>query len=161
MARKSKHTPRKLAFDVDNIDSSSGVDHEIETNYCSDEFGSNDPNAFDNENEPKYPRFKMDEVNKNYKFKVGLEFGSLEEFKEAITACTDVGPATQENPQEMESHFDNDHKFEMLAANLIVAFEATQPLSNVNDVTSEVLKMHLILLAKAHLFSMLKQLNLL
>lgn len=60
------------------------MDHEIETNYYSDDLGSSGPDASDNENEPKYPRFNMEELNKNYKFKVGLEFGSLEEFKEAI-----------------------------------------------------------------------------
>lgn len=37
----------------------------------------------------------------------------------------------------MESHFDDDLEFEMLAANLAAAFEATQPQPNVNDVTSQ------------------------
>lgn len=59
IARKNKDTPRKLAFDIDYIGPSSGVKHEIETNYDSDEFGSSDPDASDNEKEPKCPRFKM------------------------------------------------------------------------------------------------------
>ncbi|XP_050890787.1 uncharacterized protein LOC127096238 [Lathyrus oleraceus] len=50
-------------------------------NYASDELGSNDPDASDGEKEPKYPRFKMQDLDKNYKFKVGLEFVSLENLK--------------------------------------------------------------------------------
>lgn len=42
----------------------------METNYASDELGSSDLDASDNESGPKYPRFKMEELNKNYKFKV-------------------------------------------------------------------------------------------
>ncbi|KAI5438540.1 hypothetical protein KIW84_024322 [Lathyrus oleraceus] len=58
--------------------SSSGVDNEMDTNYASDELGGSDPDASDEEKEPKYPRFKMEELDKNYKFKGGLEFGSLD-----------------------------------------------------------------------------------
>lgn len=35
--------------------------------------------------EPKYLRFQMEEFDKNYKFKEGLKFVSLDEFSEAIT----------------------------------------------------------------------------
>ncbi|KAI5390277.1 hypothetical protein KIW84_075541 [Lathyrus oleraceus] len=56
IARKNKDTPRKLAFDIDYIGSSSGVNHEIETNYDSDKLGSSDLDASDNEMEPKCPR---------------------------------------------------------------------------------------------------------
>ncbi|KAI5408446.1 hypothetical protein KIW84_054325 [Lathyrus oleraceus] len=57
----------------------------METNYASDELGSSDPDASDQESGPRYPRFKMEEPENNYKFKVGLEFVSLDEFKEANT----------------------------------------------------------------------------
>ncbi|KAI5407370.1 hypothetical protein KIW84_053573 [Lathyrus oleraceus] len=80
-----KHTPKKLQIGVDNISSSSGMDNEVYTNYSSDELGSSDLDASYQEKEPKYPRFKMEELDNNYKFKVGFEFGSLDEFKEAIT----------------------------------------------------------------------------
>ncbi|KAI5386016.1 hypothetical protein KIW84_072549 [Lathyrus oleraceus] len=77
-ARKHKHTPKKVPIGVDNVGSCSGVDNEMIINYASDEFGSSDPDASDGEKEPKYPRFKMHDLDKNYKFKVGLEFVSLE-----------------------------------------------------------------------------------
>lgn len=54
-------------------------------NYANDELGSSDLDAFDGEKEPKYPRFKMQDLDKNDKFKVGLKFVSLKEFKEEIT----------------------------------------------------------------------------
>lgn len=61
------------------------MDNEINTSCDSDELGRGDPDASDQENAPKYSRFKMDELDKNYKFKEGFKFGSLDESKEAIT----------------------------------------------------------------------------
>lgn len=84
-AKKHKLTPKKVPIVVDNISSSSGVDNEMDINYARGEFSSSDPDASDKEKDPKYPRFKMEDLDKNYKFKVGLEFVSLEEFKEAVT----------------------------------------------------------------------------
>ncbi|MCI22305.1 hypothetical protein A2U01_0043481, partial [Trifolium medium] len=57
----------------------------MEENYASDELNSSDPDALDSEKAPKFDKFRMEELNANYKFKVGLEFASLEEFKLAIT----------------------------------------------------------------------------
>ncbi|KAI5405259.1 hypothetical protein KIW84_052153 [Lathyrus oleraceus] len=57
----------------------------MDIKYASDELGSSDLDASDGDKEPKYPRFKMQDLDKNYKFKVGLKFVSLEEFKDAIT----------------------------------------------------------------------------
>ncbi|CAL5195758.1 unnamed protein product [Lathyrus oleraceus] len=84
-ARKHKHTQKKVLIGVDNVGVSSGMDNEMEINYASDELGSNDHNASDREKEPKYLRFKMQDLDKNYKLKVGLKFVSLEEFKGSIT----------------------------------------------------------------------------
>lgn len=87
IARKHKNTPNKSRIGDDNVGSSSGVNDEMETNFSSDELGSSDPDASDQENGPMYPRFKMKELDKNYKLKVGLKFVSLDEFKKAITEC--------------------------------------------------------------------------
>lgn len=57
----------------------------MKTNYCSDKLGISDPNALDNEKGLEYDKFRMDELENNYKFKVGLEFLSLYEFKEEIS----------------------------------------------------------------------------
>lgn len=84
-ANKHKLTPKKVQIVVDNAGSSSGVDNEMDINYASEELGSSDPDASDEEKDLKYPRFKMEDFDKNYKFIVGLEFVSLAEFKEAIT----------------------------------------------------------------------------
>ncbi|CAI8596547.1 unnamed protein product [Vicia faba] len=95
--RNGRTSTLQIPIGVDHIGSFSGVDmdNEMDTNYASDELCSSDPDASDQENELKYPRFKMKELDKNYKFKVGLEFGScwsgkaaskksLYEFKEEI-----------------------------------------------------------------------------
>ncbi|CAI8600224.1 unnamed protein product [Vicia faba] len=73
-ARKHKHTPTKLQIGVDNVWSSSCMDNEMDINYVSDKLGSSDSNACDGEKKPKYLRFKRKDLDKNYKFKVGLEF---------------------------------------------------------------------------------------
>lgn len=57
---------------------------DLEIGYISEELGSSDPDASDDEQSPTYDTFKMEELTKSYKFKVGLEFTSLAQFKEAI-----------------------------------------------------------------------------
>lgn len=79
--RKHKHTPKKVPIGVDIVGSRSGVVNEMIINHASDELGSSDPNASGWEKEPKYPRIKMEDLDKNCKFKVGLESVSLEELK--------------------------------------------------------------------------------
>ncbi|KAI5393976.1 hypothetical protein KIW84_060902 [Lathyrus oleraceus] len=64
-ANKHKHTPKKVPIGVDNVGSCSRVDNEMIINYASDEIGSSDPDASDREKEPKYPRFKMQDLDKN------------------------------------------------------------------------------------------------
>lgn len=85
VSKKYKHTPNKIVNDVNNIGPSSYMDNEIEVNYASDEFGSSDSDASNNENVPKYDSFRVEELDRNYKFKIGLEFVSLDEFIEAVT----------------------------------------------------------------------------
>ncbi|MCI21746.1 hypothetical protein A2U01_0042916, partial [Trifolium medium] len=57
----------------------------MDENYASEELNSSDPDASDSEKAPKYDRLRMEELTASYKFKKGLEFASLEEFKLAIT----------------------------------------------------------------------------
>jgi len=58
---------------------------EWEKDYESEELVSDDPDDSDAEGLPRYPEFKMSELTKDYKFKVGMDFKSIAEFKEAIT----------------------------------------------------------------------------
>lgn len=58
---------------------------EIDVDYESDSLGSSDPNDSDEEKGPRYEKFRMEQLNKKFKFKVGMEFRSLAEFKEALT----------------------------------------------------------------------------
>ncbi|KAI5402328.1 hypothetical protein KIW84_050078 [Lathyrus oleraceus] len=53
--RKHNHTPKKVPIGVDNVGSCGVVDNEIIINYASDELGSSDSDASDEEKEPKYP----------------------------------------------------------------------------------------------------------
>jgi hypothetical protein len=46
---------------------------------------SSDPDDSDEEKGPRYEKFRMEQLNKKFKFKVGMEFKSLAEFKEALT----------------------------------------------------------------------------
>lgn len=57
---------------------------EIEHEYLSEELGSSDPDDSDNEKGLKDDIFRMEELTKKYKFNVGLQFKSLNEFKDAI-----------------------------------------------------------------------------
>jgi hypothetical protein len=61
------------------------TDHEWEKDYESEELVSDDPDDSDSEGVPRYPQFKMGELTKDYKFKLGMDFKSIAEFKEAIT----------------------------------------------------------------------------
>ncbi|KAI5401315.1 hypothetical protein KIW84_065967 [Lathyrus oleraceus] len=74
---------KKIVNVVDNIGSSYGVDNEMKVNYAN-ELDNNDHDASDNEKRPKYDKFMVEELDRNYKLKMGLEFTSLKEFK-AIT----------------------------------------------------------------------------
>jgi len=58
---------------------------EIDVDYESDSLGSSGPEASDEEKGPRYEKFRMEQLNKKFKFKVGMEFKSLAEFKEALT----------------------------------------------------------------------------
>lgn len=59
------------------------VDDEAEE-YHSDELYSSDPDNSDHENGPKYAKFRKEQLNEKYEFKLGMEFNSLREFKDAI-----------------------------------------------------------------------------
>ncbi|XP_027348125.1 uncharacterized protein LOC113859593 [Abrus precatorius] len=56
--------------------------HDIDHGYESEELLSNDSEKDDYRR--KYSSFNADELNKDHKLKLGLEFGSIKEFKDAI-----------------------------------------------------------------------------
>lgn len=51
-AKKHKLTSKKVTIVVDNAGSSRGVNDEMNINYASEELGSSDLNASDEENDP-------------------------------------------------------------------------------------------------------------
>ncbi|KAI5444525.1 hypothetical protein KIW84_012962 [Lathyrus oleraceus] len=87
-AEEDEHEDSDFNDESDDSDfeanGSSNVNEEMEINYGSDELGSSDPDVVNQESGPRYPGFKMDELDKSYKFKVRLDFVSLDGFKEAI-----------------------------------------------------------------------------
>jgi hypothetical protein len=46
--------------------------------------GSSNPDTSDEERGPKYEKFRKDQINKKYQFRFGMEFNSLNGFREAI-----------------------------------------------------------------------------
>jgi hypothetical protein len=52
--------------------------------YLSEELDSSDPDASDSEKGIKYEKFIKEQLNKDYKFKLGMEFSSILEFKDAV-----------------------------------------------------------------------------
>ncbi|XP_058733420.1 uncharacterized protein LOC131605036 [Vicia villosa] len=52
--------------------------------YVSDDLDSFDPDMSDDEKMPKFEKFRKEHFNKNYKFQWGMEFNSLDDFREAI-----------------------------------------------------------------------------
>ncbi|KAI5383748.1 hypothetical protein KIW84_070924 [Lathyrus oleraceus] len=139
-----------LSFDNTKDERALGLDDDIyeqvkidETNYCSDEPGSSDSDASDNEKEPKYPRFKMNELNKNYKFKVGLEFGSLEEFKEAITECKVGNKHTYRMKRWVGNHMcgrvlNNSTAISKWVAKVVAARMSSSDSIKIRDIVSEI-----------------------
>lgn len=52
--------------------------------YFSQELDSSDPDASDGENGIRYEKFRPEQLNAQYEFKLGMEFNSLTQFKDAI-----------------------------------------------------------------------------
>ncbi|XP_058783089.1 uncharacterized protein LOC131657741 [Vicia villosa] len=59
-----------------------GLDDEDQ--YQSDELNSDDPDDSCDEDKPKYDKYKKEHLNKDFKFKWGMEFNSLNDFRGAI-----------------------------------------------------------------------------
>lgn len=55
-----------------------------EDEYYSDELDSSDPDESGDEEGPKFERFRKEKLNKDYKFKWGMEFNSLVDLRDAI-----------------------------------------------------------------------------
>ncbi|XP_039683818.1 uncharacterized protein [Medicago truncatula] len=77
--------PRKPKKKAKVVEQEQHADPEWEKDYLSEELLSDDLDDFDYEGLPRYPEFKMGELTKDYKFKVGMDFKSIAEFKEAIS----------------------------------------------------------------------------
>ena len=52
--------------------------------YLSEELDSSDPDESGHEGGPKYEKFRREQLNKNFEFRLGMEFNSLREFKDAM-----------------------------------------------------------------------------
>ncbi|KAK2437389.1 hypothetical protein QL285_022287 [Trifolium repens] len=52
--------------------------------YESEELGSSDPDASDDERGPRYEKFRKEHMNANFKFKFGMKFNSMQEFRDAM-----------------------------------------------------------------------------
>jgi hypothetical protein len=77
-----RNTPKKgnvIETGEDVVD-----DVEMEKTYQSDELNSSDPDAEDGNKGTRYEKFRVEDLHKDYVFKIGLEFASLTEFKDAI-----------------------------------------------------------------------------
>ncbi|KAI5409260.1 hypothetical protein KIW84_054895 [Lathyrus oleraceus] len=55
--------------------------------YVNDELDNFDPDVYDDDNWPKFDKFRKDQLNKNFKFKWGMQFNSLDDFRETIREC--------------------------------------------------------------------------
>lgn len=62
----------------------SGSEYELSDEYMSEELDSYDGVDSDSGVIARYPQFRKEELDKRFKFKLGMEFKSLEEFKKAI-----------------------------------------------------------------------------
>jgi hypothetical protein len=52
--------------------------------YESEELGSSDPDASDDDRGPIYEKFRKEHLNANFKFKFGMEFNSMQDFRDAM-----------------------------------------------------------------------------
>jgi len=90
---KHKKKPRKETIGTAEANQSEGVgtsttqqsadNHEIHANYSTDELDS-DVDIGDGEGGRKYPLFRGEEMCKEFKFRLGMEFCSLKQFKQAL-----------------------------------------------------------------------------
>ncbi|KAK2455719.1 hypothetical protein QL285_003145 [Trifolium repens] len=80
-SRGSKKTMTKTKKTEKNPNSESKFD---DGEYESEELHSSDPDASDEERGVRYEKFRNEQMKKKYKFKYGMEFNSLAEFREAI-----------------------------------------------------------------------------
>ncbi|XP_058783308.1 uncharacterized protein LOC131657984 [Vicia villosa] len=56
--------------------------------YVSEELDSSDPDKFEDEKGSRFEKFWKEQFNKNFKFKWGMQFNSLDDFREAIREWT-------------------------------------------------------------------------
>ncbi|KAI5405667.1 hypothetical protein KIW84_052433 [Lathyrus oleraceus] len=52
--------------------------------YVSDELDRYDPNVSDDDNGPKFEKFRKDQLNRSFKFKWGMQFNSLDDLERQI-----------------------------------------------------------------------------
>ncbi|KAI5419142.1 hypothetical protein KIW84_043363 [Lathyrus oleraceus] len=133
ITKKHKLTSEKVITIVDNASSFSGLDNEMDINYASEEVGSSDPDASDEENDPKYPRKPKKTTTSNT---TQPSSNTTQEQSQAQTQLIEVGVTAQEQPMSNEPQTEIDPKFEMLAANLAAAFEATRTQPNLVEIVT-------------------------
>ncbi|XP_058769901.1 uncharacterized protein LOC131643640 [Vicia villosa] len=63
-------------------------DDEDEEEYLSEELNSSDPDNSEDDKKLKFEKFKKEQLTKDFKFKWGMEFTSLDDFREAIREWT-------------------------------------------------------------------------
>ncbi|KAJ1389029.1 Transposase, MuDR, plant [Sesbania bispinosa] len=58
--------------------------HDMEEEYISDELESGDDSDVDGGERPRYPKFREEDMCKEFRFKLGMEFCSLKQFKDFV-----------------------------------------------------------------------------
>lgn len=79
--KKTKNQTYNREANNDGVYVNVGV---IETEYVSGALNNSDLDEFDSEKGHKYENFRIEQLNEDYEFNIGMEFNSLVEFKDSI-----------------------------------------------------------------------------
>lgn len=60
------------------------INHVMDDKYFIDEFDTNDDSDFEEKGKCNYPKFRMEDLDKNFEFKLEMEFTYLLELKETM-----------------------------------------------------------------------------
>lgn len=101
---------------------------EDDDEYVSDDLESSDPDMLEDEKLPKFEKFRKEHLDKNFKFQWGMEFNSLDEFREAIRDWSVLNGRQIKFPTVPSQ-----------ASQVPTEFETTQPTNYFGDITDELL----------------------